>query len=216
MLAPTSWYGMQTDSLQHESKRRLLDAALYVIRTKGYTAARVEDICEAAGLTKGSFFHHFKSKEDLALAAAERWNDLSDSVFRAAPYQSLEGPRERLLAYIDFRRALLQGNVPEFTCLAGTIVQEVYETHPAICEAYAETINRQARTLEQDIAQAMRVYGATPDWTPLSLAMYVQAVLQGAFTLAKAGGGAAPAVECLGHLRRHFEMLFPDGASNPH
>jgi TetR/AcrR family transcriptional repressor of nem operon len=84
MLTPTSWYGMQTYSLQHESKRRLLDAALYVIRTKGYTAARVEDICEAAGLTKGSFFHHFKSKEDLALAAAEYWNDLSASVFRTA------------------------------------------------------------------------------------------------------------------------------------
>jgi TetR/AcrR family transcriptional regulator, transcriptional repressor for nem operon len=46
----------------HPSKEKLLDAALQVIRTKGYTATRIEDICEAAGLTKGSFFHHFKSK----------------------------------------------------------------------------------------------------------------------------------------------------------
>ena len=58
---------------EHESKIKLVDAAVSVVRAKGYAAARVDDICAAAGLTKGSFFHHFDSKEDLALAAAERW-----------------------------------------------------------------------------------------------------------------------------------------------
>jgi len=51
------------------SKSKLLDAALQVIRTKSYTATTIDDICATASLTKGSFFHHFKSKEDLALAA---------------------------------------------------------------------------------------------------------------------------------------------------
>jgi len=46
---------------RHDSKTKLLNAALHVIRAKGYTATRVEDICEAAGVTKGSFFHHFKT-----------------------------------------------------------------------------------------------------------------------------------------------------------
>ena len=55
--------------VQHNSKTRLLDATLKVVRTKGYNATRIEDVCTEAGLTKGSFFHHFKSKEDLALAA---------------------------------------------------------------------------------------------------------------------------------------------------
>jgi len=57
----------------HESKTKLLDAALLVIRDKGYSATRIEDICKTAGLTKGSFFHHFESKEALALAAANYW-----------------------------------------------------------------------------------------------------------------------------------------------
>ena len=60
---------------RHESKTRFLQAAIRVIRVKGYTAARVEDVCEAAGLTKGSFFHHFDSKEELALAAADYWTE---------------------------------------------------------------------------------------------------------------------------------------------
>ena len=60
-------------TVRHEklalSRKKLLDAALYVIRAKGYEATTVDDICAAAELSKGSFFHHFKSEENLALAA---------------------------------------------------------------------------------------------------------------------------------------------------
>jgi TetR/AcrR family transcriptional regulator, transcriptional repressor for nem operon len=76
---------MKTPHTQHESKTKLLNATLHTIRAKGYTAARIEDICDAAGLTKGSFFHHFKSKEDLALAAAEHWGAVTGGLFAAAP-----------------------------------------------------------------------------------------------------------------------------------
>jgi AcrR family transcriptional regulator len=58
---------------RHESKARFLSAAVHVIRAKGYSATRIEDVCEAAGLTKGSFFYHFESKEGLALEAADYW-----------------------------------------------------------------------------------------------------------------------------------------------
>ena len=44
---------------------KLLDAAVHVIRSKGYSAARVEDICAEAGLTKGAFFHHFAKQGSL-------------------------------------------------------------------------------------------------------------------------------------------------------
>jgi TetR/AcrR family transcriptional repressor of nem operon len=204
---------MDTASISpaHESKNRLLDAALRVIRSKGYTATRVDDICEAAGLTKGSFFHHFDSKEDLALAAADRWCELTGSLFRDAPYHLPSDPRERLLAYVDFRKALLRGEVPEFTCLVGTMLQEVYDTHPAIREACQESIYGHAATLEADIAEAKHLYGVEAHWTPRSLALYTQAVLQGSFILAKAEGGVKPAVEGLEHLRRYIEMLFPEG-----
>ena len=72
---------MSTTEVRHESKTRLLNAAIRVIRSKGYCATRIEDICEAAGLTKGSFFHHFDSKEALALDAAEYWIEGSEALF---------------------------------------------------------------------------------------------------------------------------------------
>ena len=120
---------------RHESKTRFLDAALHVFRTKGYSATRVEDICEAAGLTKGSFFYHFDSKEALALDAADYWNEGSEALFASAPYRDQADPLNRLLAYVDFRKALLTGDLADFTCLGGTLVQEVYKTHPALREA---------------------------------------------------------------------------------
>jgi TetR/AcrR family transcriptional repressor of nem operon len=199
---------MTTTETQHESKRMLLEAAVHVIRTKGYTATRVEDICEAAGLTKGSFFHHFKSKEDLALAAAEHWNEVTGQLFSTAGYRSLADPVDRLLAYVDLRKALLQGEPSEFTCLVGTMVQEIYETHPLLREACEQSICAHAETLEPDIADAIRMHGMARDWTARSLALYIQAVIQGSFILAKAKGSPDVAAADLDHLRRYIEMLF--------
>jgi TetR/AcrR family transcriptional repressor of nem operon len=193
---------------QHESKTKFLDAALHVFRAKGYTATRVEDICDAAHLTKGSFFHHFDTKEDLALAAAEYWGAMTTALFEAAPYRVISDPRSRLLAYVDFRKAIVQGELPEFTCLLGTMVQEVYETHPAIRKACDKSISEHAATLESDIAECIREYNVKGSWTAQSLALYTQAAIQGAFILAKAKGGSAVAADCIDHLHRYLELLF--------
>src|SRR5271170_4074062 len=170
---------MSITETRHESKTKFLQAAIRVIRVKGYTATRVEDVCEAAGLTKGSFFHHFDSKDELALAAADYWIQGTEAQFGSAPYHGLADPLERLLAYVDFRKALLTGALPEFTCFVGTVIQEVYGTHPEICAACEASISGHARTLEADIAEAMQKYRVTGDWTAASLALHTQCVIQG-------------------------------------
>src|SRR6266550_591572 len=148
---------------RHESKTRLLDATLRVVRSKGYTATRIEDVCAEAGLTKGSFFHHFRSKEDLALSAVAHWEDFTHAFFADAPYHGPTDPLDRLLAYVDFRKSILTGALPEFTCFAGTIIQEAYGTHPEISDACARNVSGHARTLEADIEQAMRRHGVAGD-----------------------------------------------------
>jgi TetR/AcrR family transcriptional repressor of nem operon len=193
---------------RHESKIKLLNAALQIIRTKGYSATRIEDVCETAGLTKGSFFHHFKSKEDLALAAAQHWGEVTGKFFASAPYHSLPDPVDRILAYIDFRKAILQGKLPEYTCLVGTMVQEVYDSYPALRQACEKSISDHAATIEKDIAQAMRERGIDAEWTAQSLALYTQAVIQGAFVLAKAKNSPQVTADCLDHLRRYLQQLF--------
>jgi TetR/AcrR family transcriptional regulator, transcriptional repressor for nem operon len=190
------------------ARQKLLDAALSLIRTKGYAATTVDDICGAAGLTKGAFFHHFKSKEALAIAAAEHWSEMTGAFFEGAPYHRHKDPLDRVLGYIDFRKAILTGDIPEFTCLVGTMVQEVYRTCPAIRDACDESISGHAAKIEADIAQAMKHHGVRGNWTARSLALHTQAVLQGAFILAKAKGDAAVAAESIDHLRCYIELLF--------
>ena len=195
-------------TLQPLAKTRILDSALKVIRTKGYEATTVDDLCREAGLTKGGFFHHFKSKQDLAIAAAHHFGAMADSVFATAPYQKIEDPLFRLLGYIDFRIAILRGDLPHYTCLLGTMVQEVYETHPAIREACGRCISEHAAKVTQDIALAKEHYQPDATWSAESLGYYTQSVLQGSFILAKAKGGPTIAVECLQHLRHYIELLF--------
>ena len=130
---------------QHGPKTQILDAALQVIRAKGYAAATIDDVCLASGLTEGSFFHHFKSKEKLALAAAGHFAAMANGLVVQAPYRALPDPLGRLLGYADFRMAILQGSLPECTSLLGTMVQETFESHPAIRQACDTYIQRACR-----------------------------------------------------------------------
>src|ERR1700761_1802160 len=58
---------------ESESKRKLLEAAIDLVWKSSYGAVSVDDICEKAGVNKGSFYYAFKSKSDLAVAAYERY-----------------------------------------------------------------------------------------------------------------------------------------------
>jgi TetR/AcrR family transcriptional repressor of nem operon len=190
------------------ARTKLLFAALSMIRARGYAGTSVEDLCGAAGVTKGAFFHHFKSKDALAVAAAGCWSETTAGLFATAPYHDHADPLDRVLGYIDFRKAILRGKVSEFSCLAGTMVQEVYDTHPAIRDACERSISHHAATVEADIAEAMRSHGVDGNWTASSLALHMQAVLQGAFILAKAKAGPRVAEDSIDHLRRYVELLF--------
>jgi TetR/AcrR family transcriptional repressor of nem operon len=179
---------MLTATAKPSARTKILGSALAVIRAKGYAATSVDDLC--------------------AVAAADFWSETTSALFASAPYHAHRDPLQRVLAYIDFRKIILIGGVPEFTCLAGTMVQETYETNPAIRDACARAIFDHAEKIETDIAAAIAERGIDPPWTAASLALYTQAVLQGAFILAKARGGAQVAADTIDHLRRYVELLF--------
>lgn len=192
------------------ARDRLLEAAVQLVRSNGFAATSVDQLCAAAGVTKGAFFHHFASKEALGVAAAVYWSECTSAFFADAPFHHLADPVERVLGYIDLRIALIGGPVEGFTCVAGTMVQEAFRTSAAIRIACEASITGNARALEADIAAAMKQTGVTGT-TAESLALHVQAVIQGAFVLAKMrgeGGAADLARDQLGHLRRYFTLLF--------
>ncbi len=191
-----------------EARERLLAAARDTIRAKGFSGTSVDDLCQVAGVTKGAFFHHFKSKEELGIAAANFWAETTAAFFARAPYHAPIKPLDRVLAYVAFRRSIIVGGLSEFTCLVGTMAGEVYATSPAVRDACAASIFGHAATLVGDIEAAMQNNRIDANWTAQSLARHTQTVIQGAFVLAKAGNDAELARESLDHLDRYLRLLF--------
>jgi TetR/AcrR family transcriptional repressor of nem operon len=182
----------------------LLDAAVDVIRAKGYSATTVDELCNAAGVTKGAFFHHFDSKDDLAVAAAEHWTATTSAMFASAPFHDHDSPTDRVLAYVRFRAEMIGGAIEAFTCLAGTLTQEVFASHPAIRDACGSSIFGHAATLEADIDAALTDAARADGITAASVATHMQAVLQGGFVLAKAADDPRLVLDSLDHLHRYL------------
>jgi TetR/AcrR family transcriptional repressor of nem operon len=197
------------------AKTRILDAALEVIRAKGYAATTVDDLCAKAGVTKGAFFHHFASKEDLAITAAQHWSETTDAIFAAAPYHRHTDPADRVLGYIDFRKKLLHGPISAITCLVGTMVQETHASNPAIRDACQRSIFGHAAVVQNDIEQARTLHAPGAAWNAQGLALHLQAVIQGAYILAKSDQDIGVATESLDHLRRYIETLLRPSAPVP-
>src|SRR5258705_11086740 len=85
-----------------ETKCKLLDAGVSLMRHRGFNATTVDEVCAEAGVTKGGFFHYFKSKDDLATAAVDRFYEVKAKQFADAPFRGLADPLDRIFGRLDF------------------------------------------------------------------------------------------------------------------
>jgi AcrR family transcriptional regulator len=67
-----------------ETRSKILISAAKLFSAKGYNAASVDDICADAGISKGAFYHHFKTKQDLFLALLDGWLETIDNAIEAS------------------------------------------------------------------------------------------------------------------------------------
>jgi len=190
-----------------EARARLIEAARALVRHRGFAATSVDDLCAAAGVTKGAFFHHFASKEALGVALIDDWTETTGAMFAQHPYNARPDPLDRVFGYLDLRREILGQPIPEFACVAGTTVQEAYETSAPIREAAERSVISGFEHVRPHLAEALAAH-PVPGVTAESLAQQFQVAVQGGIILAKALNDPAPAREAFDHLERYLRLLF--------
>lgn len=192
--------------MANETQSKLLKAARSLMLSKGYPATTVDEICEAAGLTKGSFYHYFKTKEELGLAAVEDYYQEGTPKLFHGPFESITDPVERALAYIDHVE-LMAKELWANGCLLGNLVMDLADTNPRIrakvAELFDDVTSRFARLLAPLSQRGSK--GAAPSST--ELAEHLLSVIEGSIVLGRAHGDWGHVVQGLRQFKRYVKAL---------
>ena len=186
----------------------LLEAANQLMLAKGFTATSVEEICREAGVTKGSFFYYFRSKEELGKTVSEYYWQTMWGLIEQAPSRTLADPLERIYGFIDYFIEVAGNPTVKQGCLLGNFAQELADTYPDIRDVCARWFDQWARELQKDLDAANGKYGPGDSLDTKGLANYIIAVIEGSWLLGKAYQDSAVNVRNLGHLKRYIGTVF--------
>lgn len=190
------------------AKERLLDAAQRLMLAKGFAATTVDEICAAAGLTKGSFFHYFAGKDELGEAVLDRFVAGRAQAMQAGPFTRRRDPLRRVYGYLDFIGAMARRPGAPSGCLLGNFAQELSDTHPKIRARCAQHFARWTARFKRDLDEAKATHAPRAAIDTEGLAEHFIAVLEGALILAKAKQDRSQVAGHVRHFKRYVKSLF--------
>ncbi len=191
-----------------QTKKNILSVAQELMLAKGFGATSIDEICSKARLTKGAFFHYFKSKDELGKVLLECFCDSTKEAMNCCIKLPDSDPLKRVFQYIDALIHLVRKTDFMNGCLLGCFAQELSDTHPEIRQLCASGFDGWSRVLERDLKDAKKKYTPKSKVDPKSLAHHFIAVLEGAQILAKTNGNKKVLVESLNHYRNYLEILY--------
>jgi TetR/AcrR family transcriptional repressor of nem operon len=183
-----------------DTRERLVETAADLWHARSYADVGVSEICEAADVRKGSFYHFFPSKQELAVAVIDRhWRDAYEQVVMPAlALDSPLGQLERLTIGIaaQVRRVTDQfGYMPG--CPFGNLASELSTTDGPVRERLARLFDNQ-RMLLKDILDRAVAAGELPEAIDTGLAARaMHAYVEGVLLISKNADDAAVVEELL-------------------
>ena len=172
----------------HDTKQRLLDTARDLFYARSYEDVGVQEICQQAGVKKGSFYHFFPSKRDLTLAMMEEsWKQFRDTLLADVFVRDIP-PLDRLQRLLDMQyrhhTTVKKQTGQVFGCPFGNLAGELSTQD----EVIRERLKRIFRDLESPIETVLNEAVATGDLSALdsrATASAMVAYLEGLTLMAK-------------------------------
>lgn len=195
-------------ALEHSpTKEKLMDAAQSLILERGFVGTSVDDICKSAKVTKGSFFHYFKSKDDLGLKLLMRYCEAGGKRFMTCCCPDAEkDPLKRVYSLIDMivQRAKTMGH----GCLLGCMSQELSDTNEHVRSLAENAFSQMGKWIAKDLTEAKKLYAPKASFKPQELAEYLVSLMQGGALLAKVNRKPAIAVSNFHHFKQYLNTLY--------
>lgn len=167
------------------TRQKILDACQALILQKGFSATSVNDICKATGLTKGAFFYHYSTKDDLGRAVMRRWSEQGDQIM--ASFVGAD-PVETLFGCIDMMIMSATHSDDAVGCVVGEISQESGLSNSGLAEVAATSFNSAHARFQQMIADAASSLGVNQvsEGEFARMAWSLHAAFQGSMVMARA------------------------------
>lgn len=197
------------------TRNKIMDVAQLMVLKFGLAGTSVDKVIEAADVTKGTFFYHFKTKHDLAAALIERYADEDEQHYFDAmdkAEQLARDPLAQLLIFIGlFIEKLEQLEEPFPGCLYASYCYQ----SGAVTGSAMSKVERMIRFWRKRLsAKIEEVVIKNPPRIPIEnhqVADHVLATFEGAFILAKVLNEPKLAAEQLIQCRNYLELLFKSG-----
>ena len=175
---------------------------------KGCPATTIDEICQAAGFTKGGFFHYFESKEQLAQEVLDRFFFAQQEAMAQGSYRKHRDPLRRAYGFVS--HLINMSKKPEMLngCLLGSFTHEMAATNPTMRNLCARRFAQLAEPFKRDLDAAKAQHAPYAAFDTTSLAEHLIAVLQGSMILAKAQQDSKVFERNLQHFKRYLKELF--------
>jgi TetR/AcrR family transcriptional regulator, transcriptional repressor for nem operon len=134
------------------TREEIVQAGLKCLVEKGFNAVGVQEITDAAGVPKGSFYNHFESKEALGLEIVERYG--ANQTRREILTDATVPPLQRLRRHFDRITALCADSHFTRNCILGGFSAELANQSEAIREGLRKLYGQWTKDIEATIAEA--------------------------------------------------------------
>lgn len=195
------------------TRERLLSAAKNLVMSKGFAGMSIDDVLKATDLTKGAFFHHFKSKADLAQQLMAWYAEGDIRMFRtflAQAEAAHDDPMEQLLHFLkEFEAYLCDPEHPPRGCMYALYTYEDDHFENNVKEFVAETLRTWTAMYIRKFQEVIDLYPPVKPVTAKRLAEMVVSVIEGGLILERAYRNPGMAARQSEQFREYLELLFP-------